>query len=118
MPLTARIVALMFSTVPFSAVTASNPSSCTRGPAFFQDYGFCQAATVEPSVMAKNTPNSRHVVPHKAGGWDVTKPGATRASAHYETQGDAIRRARQILHNSGGGELNVHGRDGRIRDKD
>lgn len=63
-------------------------------------------------------PNSRHVVPNPAGGWDVKKPSAERASAHYRTQDAAVDRARQILHNSGGGELNVHDRHGQIRAKD
>jgi hypothetical protein len=62
--------------------------------------------------------NERHVVPNPGGGWDVTAPGADRASAHTETQGQAIDRARQIVHNTGGGEVVIHGRDGQIRDSD
>ncbi len=68
--------------------------------------------------MAKNSPNSRHVVPNSGGGWDVRKPGADRASRHYDTQADAINGGRRILGNDGGGELRIHGRDGRIRDSD
>jgi hypothetical protein len=62
--------------------------------------------------------NSRHVVPSPRGGWDVLKPGAQRRSDHAPTQGAAINRAREILGDSGGGELRIHGRDGRIRDSD
>jgi hypothetical protein len=62
--------------------------------------------------------NSREVTPNPEGGWDVKKPGASRASAHVETQAQAVDRARQILRNAGGGELRVHGRDGRIRSAD
>ncbi|WP_369677227.1 DUF2188 domain-containing protein [Mycobacterium malmoense] len=62
--------------------------------------------------------NSREVVPNPDGGWDVKKPGADRASAHYERQSDAVDRARRILKNDGGGELRIHGRDGKIRDSD
>lgn len=62
--------------------------------------------------------NDRHVVPNPDGGWDVKKPGASRASAHTETQADAIARARDIVHRTGGGEVRIHGRDGRIRDSD
>lgn len=62
--------------------------------------------------------NDRHVVPNPDGGWDVKKPGASRASAHTETQADAIARARDIVHRAGGGEVRIHGRDGRIRDSD
>ncbi|MFF1530290.1 DUF2188 domain-containing protein [Cellulomonas sp. NPDC058312] len=34
------------------------------------------------------------------------------------TQADAIARAKQIVHNAGGGEVTIHGRDGQIRAKD
>jgi hypothetical protein len=30
--------------------------------------------------------NSRHVVPDPDGGWNVQKPGASRASSHHDTQ--------------------------------
>lgn len=62
--------------------------------------------------------NSRDVVPDPEGGWNVTKPGADRASAHLDTQQQAIDRARTIVTNAGGGEVRIHGRDGRIRDSD
>lgn len=62
--------------------------------------------------------NSRDVVPSDRGGWDVRRPGASRASAHTDTQAQAIDRARQMLQNEGGGEVRIHGRDGRIRDSD
>lgn len=62
--------------------------------------------------------NDRHVVPNPDGGWDVRAPGAQRASAHTDTQAQAINRAREIVGNLGGGEIPIHGRDGQIRDKD
>lgn len=62
--------------------------------------------------------NARHVVPNPDGGWDVKAPGAQRASSHHDTQSDAIDRGREIIGNAGGGELNIHGRDGAIRAKD
>ncbi|HUZ40849.1 MAG TPA: DUF2188 domain-containing protein [Acidimicrobiales bacterium] len=62
--------------------------------------------------------NQRHVVPNPKGGWDVEAPNSERASSHHATQAEAIVRARQIVHNSGGGEMVIHGRDGRIRDSD
>jgi hypothetical protein len=58
------------------------------------------------------------MVRNPAGGWDVKKPGADRASSHHVTQGDAERRAKDIVRGAGGGEVSIHGRDGRIRDKD
>lgn len=62
--------------------------------------------------------NNRHVVPNKDGGWDVKAPGASRASAHTNTQAQTVGRAREIVHNAGGGEVRIHGRDGQIRDSD
>jgi hypothetical protein len=62
--------------------------------------------------------NNRHVVPNPDGGWDVKKPSAQRPSSHHDTQADAVNRAREIVHNGGGGEVITHGRDGRIRDSD
>lgn len=62
--------------------------------------------------------NRRHVVANPKGGWDVKKPGSSRSSGHADTQQGAIDRARQIVQNSGGGEVRIHGRDGRIRDSD
>ncbi|WP_430407204.1 DUF2188 domain-containing protein (plasmid) [Janibacter sp. G349] len=68
--------------------------------------------------MVVGNDNRRHVVPNEDGGWDVKAPGAERASAHTDTQKQAQDRARQIVHNAGGGEVVTHGRDGRIRDSD
>ncbi|PPF20856.1 DUF2188 domain-containing protein [Rathayibacter sp. AY1A7] len=63
-------------------------------------------------------PNNRHVVPNPDGGWDVRASDAQRASAHLATQAEAIDRAREIVHNAGGGEVVTHGRDNRIRNSD
>lgn len=60
---------------------------------------------------------SRHVV-RTDGGWAVKAPGATKASAVRPTQAAAIEKAREIMTNRGGGEVVVHGRDGKIRDAD
>ncbi|MFD6073740.1 DUF2188 domain-containing protein [Amycolatopsis lurida] len=63
--------------------------------------------------------NNRHVVPNKdRGGWDVQAPGASRASSHHDTQAEAIDRGRQIVQNAGGGELRIHGVNGKLRDSD
>ena len=62
-----------------------------------------------------SNPNNRHVVPDPDGGWDVRAPGADRASAHFDTQSEAYSRAREIVGNLGGGEVVIHGSDGRIR---
>jgi hypothetical protein len=62
--------------------------------------------------------NERHVVPSKGGGWDVKAPGGTRSSAHVDTQAEAIDRAREIVHKSGGGEIVIHRLTGQIRGSD
>jgi hypothetical protein len=62
-------------------------------------------------------PNRRNVTP-SGGDWAVHRPGASRASSVHPTQAEAIRRARESLGRDGGGELTIHGRDGRIRDSD
>lgn len=62
-------------------------------------------------------PNRRNVVPNPKGGWDV-KGGGSRSSGHFDTQDQARRRANEIIDNLGGGEVAIHGRDGKIRDSD
>lgn len=82
------------------------------------------SGTLRPSVPkfsgggVMSPRNERHVVSNPEGGWDVKAPGSTRRSSHHGTQADAINRAREIVGNSGGGEIVIHGRDGRIRDSD
>lgn len=60
----------------------------------------------------------RHVVPNPGGGWAVKKPGAGRASTITKTQGAAEKAAKGYVSREGGGEVRIHGRDGRIRDSD
>lgn len=62
--------------------------------------------------------NERHVVPSPGGGWDVIAPKAGHASVHVDTQAEGVDRARQIVHNTGGGEVVIHRPDGSIRDSD
>lgn len=65
-----------------------------------------------------NKSRSTHVVPNKErGGWDIKAGGGERSVKHFEKQKDAIDRARQISRNKET-ELVIHGRDGRIREKD
>lgn len=67
--------------------------------------------------MAKQpNSNNRHVVPNPKSGWDVKMPGASRSSAHTDTQKEAIERASEIVRNRGGGEVRIHNRQGQIRD--
>lgn len=68
--------------------------------------------------MANSSKNNRHVVPNPKSGWDVKAPGSKRSSSHHDTQADAERRAKEIVRRSGGGEVRIHERKGRIRDSD
>jgi hypothetical protein len=55
-----------------------------------------------------------HVVPSD-GGWEVRPSGAKREGEHFDRKTEALKRARDLALHSGG-ELVVHGRDGRIRE--
>jgi uncharacterized protein YdaT len=59
---------------------------------------------------------NQHVVPNN-GGWAVKPEGASRRTAQTGTQAEAIRIAREIAQHQRT-ELFIHGRDGRIRDRD
>ena len=52
------------------------------------------------------------------GKWKVQKEGGCRASGYADTQKDAEKIAKQFSGNSGGGEVRIHGLDGKIRDSD
>lgn len=63
------------------------------------------------------TKKTQHVVKNLDGGWAVKKGGSTKATKVYQTQAEAIRRGREIAQNQKA-EFYVHGRDGRIQQKD
>jgi len=59
-----------------------------------------------------------HVVPNKdRGGWDIRQGGSSRSSGHFDTQREAVDRARDISRNQSS-ELYIHRKNGQIRDKD
>lgn len=62
------------------------------------------------------TKRNQHVVRHPEG-WAVKGAGSRRATSVYETQREAAERARDIARNQGT-EVLIHGRDGRIRERD
>jgi len=64
--------------------------------------------------MAKK---SQHIVKNPSGGWAVKRGGASKATKVYRTQAEAIQRGRQIAKTQNA-EFYIHGRDGRIREKD
>lgn len=66
-------------------------------------------------VMPKTKPG-QHVVPD-GGKWAVRKSGSSRASGKFDTQEEAVKNARRIAKKQKT-ELYVHGRDGKIRQRD
>ncbi len=59
----------------------------------------------------------RHVVQRPDGQWADEAEGAQRAAGLYDTQAEAQAAATERLNNRpGGGEVVIHGRDGKIRD--
>jgi uncharacterized protein YdaT len=62
------------------------------------------------------TGKNQHVVPHQDG-WGVKGEGNSKASSVHKTQNAAIDAARDIARNQKS-EVVIHGRDGKIRDKD
>ncbi len=61
--------------------------------------------------MAKN---SYHVIPKSNGEWSVKKTGAERATGNFPTKKGAITIAKDLVTKSGGGELIIHEKDGRV----
>lgn len=59
--------------------------------------------------------NNVHVVPRDSG-WDVKIEGV-RGGSHYSTQREAIEAGRKLARGKGSEHI-VHGRDGRIRQRD
>lgn len=58
----------------------------------------------------------QHVTP-RGSKWSVRKAGASRASGVFDTQKEAVKEARKLARNQKT-ELYIHGRDGRIRERD
>lgn len=50
--------------------------------------------------------------------WNIQKEGGQRSSGSADTQKEAEKLAKQYSGNSGGGEVRIHGLDGKIRDSD
>lgn len=60
---------------------------------------------------------SQHVVKNSKGGWSVKSSGSSKARKNFDTQEKAINYGRKVAKNQKS-ELYIHGRDGKIRDKD
>ena len=63
------------------------------------------------------TRDTHRVLPRGDGDWKVQRDGNSKPSHVTSTQQEATRIARQISSNQGT-ELQIHGRDGRIRQSD
>lgn len=63
--------------------------------------------------MGKN----QHVVPNKDGGWSVKGEGNSKNTANTNTKKEAIEKGKEIAKNQQS-ELVIHGKDGKIQDKD
>ena len=59
--------------------------------------------------------HNQHVVPHDEG-WAIKGEGNERYTAIYDTQHDAIERAKEIAWNYKSSVI-IHGKDGMIRDR-
>ena len=59
---------------------------------------------------------AQHVVP-RDGKWAVRKTGSDRVTRRFDTQREAIEAARELAKKQGT-ELYIHGKDGRIRERD
>lgn len=62
--------------------------------------------------------NDRTIYRNEDGSWSNKRNEAERAGSRHDTQREAIDAGRDMLRNSGGGELTVKGENGRIRSKD
>ena len=62
--------------------------------------------------------NDRSVYRRSDGAWVNKRHGSDGSASKHGTQSEAEAAAREMLRNSGGGELNTHGLNGRIRSKD
>jgi hypothetical protein len=60
----------------------------------------------------------RMVYRNSDGDWVNKRNSASRAASLHRTQKEAENAAREMLRNSGGGELTTKGKDGKIRSKD
>lgn len=60
-----------------------------------------------------------HVSKNKnLGIWQTKKEGAKKVSSFADTQKEAEKKAKLFAGNSGGGEVRIHGLNGKIRDSD
>jgi Uncharacterized protein conserved in bacteria (DUF2188) len=60
-----------------------------------------------------------HITKDKdSGKWNIQKEGGKKSSGSADTQKEAEKTAKEYAAKSGGGEVRIHGLDGKIRDSD
>lgn len=59
-----------------------------------------------------------HVTKNPNGTWNVRREKSERASKVVKTQKEAEKISKQLANKNGGGEVVIHGENGKIRDKD
>lgn len=59
-----------------------------------------------------------HVSKSPSGGYQGKAEGAQRSSVRANTQSEVVKDLRPIMRSKGGGELKIHGMDGKIRASD
>lgn len=62
--------------------------------------------------------SNRYVRRADGGGWDVVKEGHRRATAHSSTRRDAVKAARKLVREEGGGEVRIMNRTGKVVEAD
>jgi hypothetical protein len=67
------------------------------------------------SRKATTSKRTRLIVVPQASVWALQKAGSGQASGTFRTKGEAVAAARKLIKARNGGEIVVHGRDGRIR---
>ncbi|MEZ5077718.1 MAG: DUF2188 domain-containing protein [Solirubrobacterales bacterium] len=60
--------------------------------------------------------STRYVRRSTGRGWDVVKEGHRRATAHGATKDEAVKTARRLVREDGGGEVIVLNRTGKVVD--
>lgn len=75
------------------------------------------AKPIDKRPVRRASSSDRYVVPNRTeGGWDIIKAGHRRATGHAATKDEAIRHARRVVRNEGGGELLIVNEFGKLTD--
>lgn len=66
------------------------------------------------TALGRLMTNTRYIKKASGRGWDIVKEGHRRATAHGATKADAVKAARKLVLQEGGGEIRVLNRTGKI----